>query len=124
MLYRFTNNICYPLVDQWDSLNASTFDQAGRGSSALFAATQRCIIAEIAVAIGSLVACALHDYDKFFDSIEVIDLLNEVVATDYPVAPFLLAIDQHLAPRVIQCQGVCGKPMSVFRSIVAGCKTK
>ena len=68
-----------------------------------------------------MTACALHDYNKFFDSIEIIDLLKEAVDCDYPLAPFLLAIDQHLAPRVIQCQGICGEPINVFRSIVAGC---
>ena len=58
----------------------------------------------------------------FFDSSEIIGLLKEVVDCDYPLAPLLYAIGQHLAPRVIQCQGVCGEPINVFRSIVVGCK--
>ncbi len=29
---------------------------------------------------------------------------------------------QHVAPRVIQLQGVCSRPVSITRSILAGCK--
>ena len=87
MLYRYVNNICYCEVEPWDAQNADEFDQARKGSSALFAATQRCLVTEVAVALGLFAACALHDYEQFFDSIEILDWLKEVVECEYRLAP-------------------------------------
>ena len=65
MSYRFVNNICCYEVVQWDVPNADEFDQARKGSSALFAATQICDVTEVEVALGSFASCALHDYNIF-----------------------------------------------------------
>ena len=32
-----------------------------------------------------------------------------------------MALQQHLAPRIIQAQGFCGDPIQITRSILQGC---
>ncbi len=58
----------------------------------------------------------------FFDTIDIEVLLEEAMAADFPPADLCLALQQHLAPRVIQANGFSAKPMTIVKSILAGCK--
>ena len=98
------------------------YDSSGKGSSALFSALLRNARAEIAAWLGQAVAAIYHDYDKFFDSVDIIELLSEAIFTSFPPVQLALALQQHLAPRVIQVAGFSGEPVLVYISILAGCR--
>ena len=55
-----------------------------KGCSALDAALYRNFVAEIAYWINQIVVCALNDYHKFFDTIEISILIIEPIYTEYP----------------------------------------
>lgn len=59
---------------------------------------------------------------KFFDTIGVPILVNKAREPEFPVLDIMLTLHQHLAPRIIQCEGFCSEPILVARSILAGCK--
>ena len=113
-------------VNNWekDLLNnaCGSYETAKKGHSALDAALYRNIVAEIAHWLGQFVACALNDYHKFFDTINISSLIIESIYSEYPPVDLALALQQHLAPRVIQVAGFSSTPVSITHSILAGCK--
>ena len=40
---------------------------------------------------------------------------------ELPMDVLIMALQQHLAPRIIQAQGFCGDPIQITRSILQGC---
>ena len=99
-----------------------SYETAKTGHSALDAALYRNIVAEIAHWLEQFVACALNDYHKFFDTINISSLIIESIHSEYPPVDLALALQQHLAPRVIQVAGFSSTPVSITHSILAGCK--
>ena len=93
-----------------------------KGHSALDAALYRNIVAEIAHWLNQYVACALNDFHKFFDTINISSLIIESIYTKYPPVDLTLALQQHMAPRVIQVGGFSSSPVNITHSILAGCK--
>lgn len=63
-----------------------------------------------------------HDMAKFFDTIDIPLLCDKANELEFPVLDCLLTLHQHLAPRIIQCEGFCSEPILITRSILAGCK--
>ena len=59
----------------------------------------------------------------FFDTVDISLLLEEAVFTRFPFVILAYLIQQHVAPRVIQANGFSSEGITVFRSIIAGCKT-
>jgi len=57
----------------------------------------------------------------FFDSINIPILLSEAKEVEYPVVPLCMAMQQHVAPRIIKFNDFVGIPALVWNSIVAGC---
>ena len=53
---------------------------------------------------------------------DVVTLLQQGILTYFPPHKMALALQQHLAPRVIQANGFSSKTISIFQSILAGCK--
>ena len=53
--------------------------------------------------------------------IRVPELVEAVAATNFPLADAALAMQQHLAPRIIQVAGLCSALVCVNKSILAGC---
>ena len=67
-------------------------------------------------------AAAFNDLHNFFDTIDLNILLREAILLAYPPVELILALQQHLAPRVIQASGFSSHPISIWKSILAGCK--
>jgi len=120
MLYRITTR-ADKSVRQWEVENAKSFDSAGVGSSALLAALGRNLTAEVAHWLGLFSASIFNDYHKFFDSIDIIKLMCESVYNQFPPRMLCFALMQHLAPRVLQSNGHSSIPITIFKSILAGC---
>ena len=46
----------------------------------------------------------------------------EAIHTDFPLGQMAFALQQHMAPRVLQASGASSPPINVNKSILAGCK--
>jgi len=57
---------------------------------------------------------------KIFDTIDIPILIDQAIG-HFPATELSLALQQHLAPRVIQVAGFSAQPIPVFKSILAGC---
>ena len=108
-------------VRNWELENMKDFDTCKPGSSALLAALGRALQAEIAEMRNQKIGTFFHDYQKFFDSLDVSELLEQALHTSYPPVHLAFAIQQHVAPRVIKLQNFIGRPIEVYNSIIAGC---
>ena len=102
--------------------NKQPYDSATRGSSALTAALVRNVRAEIASWLKMESAAIFNDYHKFFDTLDIEVLVQEAFNNNFPLQELVLALMQHLAPRIIQVSGCSSGAISVFKSILAGCK--
>ena len=80
------------------------YDTCKPGSSALFVAITRNVDAEIASWLGMYAGSIYNDFKKFFDSMNVNILLEEAIRTNYPPVEMCMAIQMHMAPRVIKIQ--------------------
>jgi len=102
--------------------NTGPFDTAGKGKSALLAAAYRSIKAEVYGQTEDQVITVLHDFEKFFDTLDLPVLIEQALELDFPILDLALTIMQHTAPRNIQCDSFCNKPILLNRSILAGCR--
>ena len=121
MLYRIMNYVSTTL-SEWDSAFTQSFDSATKGGSALIASLRRNLLAEIGHWLQLHVAAVFYDFSKFFDTIKIAELIDRAADTQYPPVDMALALQQHLAPRVIQAEGFSGFHMCIHNSILAGCK--
>ncbi len=96
-------------VPLWEKNNAQAYDKARAGSSALHAALWRNLLAEVANWLGEKFANVLNDFAKFFDTLDIKTILQEAIYTDFPLAKLCFALQQHLAPRVLQANGFSSK---------------
>ena len=106
----------------WEKNNMQTYDTATKGSSALTAALIRNVRAEIADWLNMLPATIFNDYRKLFDTMDIETLIQAAVECNFPLQELVLCMSQHLAPRIIQVAGCSSEPISIFKSILAGCK--
>ena len=109
-------------VRDWEINNMDEFDTCKPGRSALRAALGRGMQAELAHLLGEKTGGLFHDWEKFFDTININVLLSEALHTDYPPVHMAFAMQQHLAPRMIKLHNFLGKPIEVCNSIIAGCR--
>ena len=121
MLYRM-NCRCDFSAKHWEKLNLQPYDSACKGSSATTSALIRNLQAEVAHWLGQQSAAVFNDYHNFFDSVDIDRLIYEAILTEFPPVELSLALQQHLAPRIIQASGYCSNPLQVYKSILAGCK--
>ncbi len=121
MLYRMALR-ADSTVRQWEVHTKQEYDTATIGSSALSAALYRNLEMELAKWLGQHALEVYNDFKKFFDTIDIEVLLEEAIAAGFPPADLCLALQQHLAPRVIQANGYSAKPMTIIKSLLAGCK--
>ena len=78
---------------------ALTNDSAKPSSSAERAAEERALKCEISVGERKRIAMFLWDIAKFFDSLDLGTLTNEVMATNFPIEAYTLTVTAHHAPR-------------------------
>ena len=121
MLYRMVSRCIFDKVVAWEEANVQSYDAAARGSSSLQASLYRNLLSEVAYYNEEEILAIFNDYDKFFDRIDIAILVNKIISTNYPLKDAVLALQQHLSPRVIQCEGFSSLPLLIFKSIIAGC---
>ncbi len=109
-------------VRNWELENKQDYDKASVGSSALLAALKRNLSAEIAHWLGKEFATILNDFDKFFDTVDLKTLMTEAIHSGFPISQLAFALQQHLAPRVLQACKQSSTPVQIVKSILAGCK--
>ena len=109
-------------VEKWETDVPAVFDQAGKGRSALAAALDRDVFTEVYLTLGYIVAAAFHDFHKFFDTIDIPTIVHKLAEADFPLFDLCFGMQQHVAPRVVQCAGFSSRLIQVNHSILAGCK--
>jgi len=109
-------------VRKWELDNHTDYDKASPGSSALMAALKRNLSAEISHWLGKKFATILNDFDKFFDTVDLQTLMVEAINNKFPLSQLVFALQQHMAPRVLQACKQSSEPIQIFQSILAGCK--
>ena len=73
-------------VREWELKHKVAFDSAVAGASALQAALKRNLLAEVSFWLGRPCASVFNDYEKFFDAIDIAQLLKEAYACKFPLA--------------------------------------
>ena len=109
-------------VRAWEIHNQQEYDKATIGSSALMAALKRNLAAELAHWLGNVFAAILNDYEKFFDTLDINKLMVNAILCEFPLDQMAFALQQHMAPRVIQADRCSSSPQVIHKSILAGCK--
>ena len=74
------------------------YDTSGKGKSALIAAAYRGLQAEIYSYTEEQVIGFFHDFEKFFDTIDIPILIEKALELQFPVLDLALTTMQHLAP--------------------------
>lgn len=87
----------------------------------MFAASIRNFASEIHNYVGHAVVAVLYDFEKFFDSIRIDVLAAALKEMEFPMVDAVMALQQHLAPRIVQLQGLNSSSIVVDKSILAGC---
>lgn len=109
MFYRITlrprNN-----VTLWEEDMTGDFDTSGKGKSALVAAAYRGLQAEIYKYTEEQVIGVFHDFEKFFDTIDLEILMQQATEHNFPIVDLAYTMQQHMAPRIIQCDGFAAGP--------------
>jgi len=59
---------------------------------------------------------------KFTDTINIPILIGKALDLGFPLLDMMPTMHQHLVRRVLQCEGCCGQPILITKSILAGCK--
>jgi len=112
-------------VAEWEHIMSAVsedFDMSGKGKSALVASAYRGLQAEIYKYTEEQVICVFHDFEKFFDTIDLEMLMNKAIELQFPIIDLLLTMLHHMAPRIIQCDGFCSRAIITNTYILAGCK--
>lgn len=121
MLYRITlrsrNNVA-----EWEDEETGDFDTPGKGKSALIAAAYRGLQAEIYKYTDEQVIGVFHDFEKIFDTIDLEILMQKTIEHNFPIVDLAYTMQQHTAPRIIQCDGFCSRTIITNASILAGGK--
>ena len=108
-------------VPKWERMFTQAYDKAKRGSSCLLAALAKGLRAEVAHWRKRVPLSVFNDIEKFFDTIDIELLLREAIELDFPPDILILALQQHLAPRIIQAEGYSSVPIEVSNGILQGC---
>ena len=121
MVYRCWNRIRRGHIRGWEDTQNNSYDHARAGSSAYLAAADRGLTFEISKAIGQQAAVMLWDVHKYFDSVQVPELLQRAERTGYPALDLSLGLAMHTAPRLLQNQQNLSDGTTVNASLLAGC---
>ncbi|CAK0907038.1 unnamed protein product, partial [Prorocentrum cordatum] len=108
------------VTDEWSGALEQHWDMAIGGSSALRAALCLSVLDGSAVAMGFCAIAALVDLERFFDSIDLIALLEVAGQGAFSAVVVSLGAQAYLAPRRLRRHGWCSGQISAERSIVAG----
>jgi hypothetical protein len=120
-LYRLWCRIRKKVINTWEKQLHKPYDTCCKGGSALEAAANRSLHAEIAHRNGMKVVATLFDLAKFFDTVEPQPLAESIEQTSFPPIDAVLAYQIHLAPRVLQVSTVASQMIRVDLTILPGC---
>ena len=104
-LYRLMGRALRPSILDWSKKKAGFWDNAISGSAGLKAAIRRIAFAEVHVGAGWHVGSIFGDYQAFSENLDWVMLMEAALTKDYPLAPLVLGMQLHMAPRTIH---VCG----------------
>ena len=122
MIYVLWSTLKGNAFKHWDEGRQRFWDDAVKGSSALKAALQRRLLDEVTILEGGVVVGLYWDIEKFFDSINIRKLIVLAREQGLDLKTLAIAMQAHLAPRVVKAGGCYGLPVGVSKSILAGCK--
>ena len=112
-----------PKIREWDLEHGHRYDSALAGSSSLRAAVMRAVKIENAVAMDMHAGHLLWDMEKFYDSVDLIILAQELMNRSYPRELLILGILAHAAPRILKVGECFSERISrTGCSMVAGCQ--
>ena len=111
-------------VKLWDDERGGFWDDALRNSSALRAAYLCRVLEESMVATKTGEAAGVYwDLEAFYDTVDIVILIDQLLATDWPVRQAAVALQVHIAPRTITGVGlVSAVTHQVYTSLIAGCQ--
>jgi hypothetical protein len=122
-LYRLLMQLDNDSMQEFENRVAYSKDSAKAGASAVDAAEDRALEAEIAAASGKQTIVLLWDIKKFFDSIDIPILFEKARQMGFPLRQLLLSVIVHQSPRRLKLGKAIGEAIMHFgRSIIAGCK--
>ena len=107
-IYRLLMELDNEEVAEYERTNAYRGDSATAGASAVRAAEDRALEAELANFEGQQTITLLWDIKKFFDSIDISKLIEEAEATGFPLRQLALSLAVHLAPRRLMLGSAVG----------------
>jgi len=122
LLYVLWTTIRGDQFKDWDYGRAEHWDDAVKNSSALRAALRRRFLDECQVANGGFVAAVYWDIEKFYDSIRPGRVMKKAREQGIDIRILAIAMQVHLAPRVLRTEGCYGTVVKVSRSVLAGCR--
>ena len=85
-------------------------------------AKDRCILDEASLALQQQNASILWDVQAFYDSIDLVQVLESALALNFPPIVLVMELKSHLAPRVLQENNGYSKPILPTSSIIPGIK--
>ena len=112
-------------VRVWDKQAAVTGDTAAPQVQPAIAIARRSAASEAAVLLGRKVVRILWDVSKFFDSIPIDRLIDDVKEHGLPIAAACMALQLHTADRRLRIGTGHGELITdIGRSIIAGCSSE
>ena len=121
-LARFWGAVRAPEIREWEKRHTSDEFWAGPGRSSAAAAWYHNLHAEIAVEQGGCSATALADLRKAFEMVSWSHVVEEAVATGFPLHVLQLAFRAYASPRLaVGAQGSLSKAVEVKQGVMAGC---
>ncbi len=77
--------------------------------------------AELARATGKEFLSQFYDLQKFYDSVDVLKLIDAAIELNFDPVDITLCLQIHLAPRILKANGAYCIPQHVANSILQGC---
>ena len=121
-LYRIIMKVLGGHVREWDLATGHAYDSALAGCSSLQAAVTRALKVENGIVSGLNVGHLLWDMEKFYDTVPLPILAEELTKRDYPPVLLTIGLLAHTAPRVLKV-GKCHSATvaDTGNSMLAGC---
>ena len=121
VLYRLWCVVRSYTIKEWSTNHTPPWDTATPGNSAEISAGVRQWANEVAAAAGISAAGLYLDIEKFFDTIDIGDVVTAALEHGYPLADLHLALAVHMAPRILQLVSTASSLIRPLRGILQGC---
>ena len=108
-------------MSEWEAKIGGFWDRAVAGSSALRAALVRELRHEIANHLGACTGGIYFDMAKFYDTLDPNIVLEKADNLGFDVSLLLLALQVHMAPRILRAGQAYSDVVHPAKSILAGC---